>query len=655
MTIISTQEGVHSGRPIDSQRPSPLNIPELLERIFSFLENDDVARSVAPVCRQWFLMNRYRLVREFTWNSLLSAEELSQELLKFQRAGRLNCYLAKSWTVLPLWDDLVGAVREKHKQWQLHQLGHGEDDQLTDDLLHSDGVLDIQALLDSPLRELSLSGHVQLATMFPPLLPFLGRLTMLEMRFREMARFHMSQVLTACPLLERIHFESTDVLLLTDPWLVTKDGSRDEYTSHRQPLSLRSIVLYNVRFSRADLESLLSISPHLEELKVHTWIPNPATPIVFSFNNFNEVGRARLQAYWDDQTSVSQEGNRRRQQQQQPVHIEGIGPVSTQVFLNGTFTPTLVQSLLTVTNVVTTLELRRDSANTAIGLQKYLCNSPHLLHLRAPTTELSIHHLDIHQRLPFTWNRMDDSEARLPPLPQIWACRQLRTLHLAFHSYGSGSIDNPIVSRLIFGYVSKVCRRVRDLEIYGLDIYSLETRTNKPNLCMYLKGGLCYLAGLAHLERLRVGSFDASVKCTPSDLDWMVALGHTAQARKHRQRVVAEWDACLAKEAQEETIRSNDFDQMTTNVKWTDTADPGLESRMRGLGLLADVKAMLLDEMETSDFEVWPRLTKIGLYTDMEFLWPVSKEYHRLSKDWVAPTKKSRLSQMFSFSASVKA
>jgi hypothetical protein len=47
---------------------SPLDIPEILELIFSYLDNRNIRRSVVLVSRQWHLLNQNWLVCEVTWN-----------------------------------------------------------------------------------------------------------------------------------------------------------------------------------------------------------------------------------------------------------------------------------------------------------------------------------------------------------------------------------------------------------------------------------------------------------------------------------------------------------------------------------------------------------------------------------------------------------
>ncbi|KAK3837425.1 MAG: hypothetical protein J3R72DRAFT_512720 [Linnemannia gamsii] len=575
MTSDTTLQQSHQEHPPHRQQSSPLAIPELLDLIFSFLESSDIAHSVIPVCWQWFLMSRHRLVKVVTWNSQLSKKELQRDLSKFQEAGRLRCFISKDGAALDLWDDLVGAVKERHARRQTRS---------DVKLLQRDSSLANSATHTNP-------------ALYNP--------------------FRVKRCVES-----------------GGPMFVNRVGKLEEFVSHRSPLRIQSLALLNVQLHRSALESLLSISPHLKELRLHTWKGNGIKkPAVFGSNNFNEVEKARLDAFWTQHSTIDKYNISEL--------LQEIGDGSTLMFLNSTLSVALIQALHTTQNVVTTLELCRDVCNTAVGLQEYLCNSPHLLHLLAPNTELSVHNIDIHLRLTHIWMRV---------VSQTWACRNLLTLHLAFHSYGSGRIESPIVSRIIFGYISKMCPQVRDLELNGLVDHSLQNREHKPILCMRLEGGLCYLARLKNLRRLRVGSFDAKLQSTPSDLQWMVASGHTTKARKARRRVIAEWDFSLAKEQQEELDRLSNPNRSTSidSARASVAVDTGMVSQLKNHGLLGDLKTMLLEEMESSDFDLWPWLTNVGFYHDADFLSTADREYHRLTKDYVL-VHRNRLSQMFSF------
>ncbi|KAG0277558.1 hypothetical protein BGZ95_005729 [Linnemannia exigua] len=150
----------------------------------------------------------------------------------------------------------------------------------------TDLAFDVQEFANSPLQQLGLSGHFQYELVVPPLLPFLGELTTLEMRLRGMAQFQMRMALTACPLLEKIHFESREVLFLR---VLEKD------VKHLSPLRIQSLVLLSVHLHQFALDDdLLSKSPNLKDLKLHILKRDSDKPTVFASNKFNDVERARL-------------------------------------------------------------------------------------------------------------------------------------------------------------------------------------------------------------------------------------------------------------------------------------------------------------------------------------------------------------------------
>ncbi|KAF8980596.1 hypothetical protein BGZ52_003785 [Haplosporangium bisporale] len=86
----------------------------------------------------------------------------------------------------------------------------------------------------------------------------------------------------------------------------------------------------------------------------------------------------------------------------------------------------------------------------------------------------------------------------------IWACRNLQTLHLSFQAR-MGDSDNAEQNRIIFGYIGRVCPRLRELVLF------------RSLMRLSLDGGLCLLTRLVDLERLTVG---ARVPCKMSDKDF---------------------------------------------------------------------------------------------------------------------------------------
>ncbi|KAK3810532.1 MAG: hypothetical protein JOS17DRAFT_822005 [Linnemannia elongata] len=280
--------------------------------------------------------------------------------------------------------------------------------------------------------------------------------------------------------------------------------------------------------------------------------------------------------------------------QQQPIQQQDLGEGSTMIHFNTMFSVTLVLALKITPNVVTTLKMRRDATNTADGLNEFLCNSPHLLRLLPSNTDLSIHHLDIHQRLSDRWIRGDDNNnGNLDHLSRKsgHAATSARPTWLSTTTRLAPS--KPQLFLVSFSDTFSHCvDKFRILRSMDSNIFSLQSRSQEPSLCMRLEGGLCFLAGLGQLRRLRVGFFDAKLQCAPSDLTgWSLLDTHPTP----RTSVVA-------------------------------VVDREVESRLKNVNLLVDV-TMMLEEIERNDFQTWPRLIKAGSYRDVDLLWPVEEEY----------------------------
>jgi hypothetical protein len=69
---------------------TPIHIVEILETIFSFLDEVTIHQTVILVCLQWLLITRHRVAREVIWDGSGQAKELKQKLHRLPGAGRLT-------------------------------------------------------------------------------------------------------------------------------------------------------------------------------------------------------------------------------------------------------------------------------------------------------------------------------------------------------------------------------------------------------------------------------------------------------------------------------------------------------------------------------------------------------------------------------------
>ncbi|KAG0289600.1 hypothetical protein BGZ97_006427 [Linnemannia gamsii] len=193
---------------------------------------------------------------------------------------------------------------------------------------------------------------------------------------------------------------------------------------------------------------------------------------------------------------------------------------------------------------LTFLELKRTPRNNgrdrvpdvqcAGALHQFLCNAPCLQHLLAPNVVLEIENLDINnilQQERLSLNNMKsqprDSQGSVPPL---WACHGLRTLHVTFDhdqgivyqgaaaASGKGKDVSTLDSLIVFGYLSRCCLDLRDLQM------------RRWSTTVSMEAGFCLLSRLKRLEKMILTGrhFDGFTK---QDLGWILkeSPGSTAK------------------------------------------------------------------------------------------------------------------------------
>ncbi|KAG0279354.1 hypothetical protein BGZ95_001479 [Linnemannia exigua] len=170
---------------------------------------------------------------------------------------------------------------------------------------------------------------------------------------------------------------------------------------------------------------------------------------------------------------------------------------------------------------VTSLEITGHLNQDIVGkaLHQYLCRTPHLQDLRAPEIQVSVAWLDVEGILDrdarYRRRREDDNHSSFSVEDEqlharVWMTGNLKTLHLGFGagSYGSSSFASHVASRMVYGYISKTCPRLRDLSI------------SSSGLLLSLEGGVSLLSRLQDLRRLVVYT-NSSEDLKKDDLGWL--------------------------------------------------------------------------------------------------------------------------------------
>ncbi|KAF9081795.1 hypothetical protein BGX23_000451 [Mortierella sp. AD031] len=428
----------------------------------------------------------------------------------------------------------------------------------------------------------------------------------------------------------------------------------------QKPLPLRSLVFKNIEFRQLALETFLTTTPNLEELKVIAYAPPFSFTQRFLYDSLDFLRHVRSLDLKLTSFHFSVKGRSYPESDEHEALLNEIAPwTSDYLVSNEDFTLVNLMSIQSVPNVIISLELAGKRDMNGYGLLDYLHVSPHLLHLKAPYTAILIslllfqiasHPSDSEpEEIPATVASSSNTPSYYA---RVWACRKIRLLHIGFCAGGAYEVTSPASSRFIFGYISRVCPLVQDLEVRAFCSHNIYHSDREGPLCMRLDGGFCLLTRLQHLQRLRIGAFDSLLKAQSWDLDWMVTAGQTQLRRNQRRQIVKHWTNSLDGEAARHLEPKHEWVH-----KFSETIDPEDELsryylRLDQVRLLKDVETILA-EMDTDEFKCWPNLRKLSLYNENRFGLPLQEEIQRLFPESDSPpdvyTPGHFLSKVFSY------
>ncbi|KAG0297221.1 hypothetical protein BGZ96_007279 [Linnemannia gamsii] len=610
------------------QPPSPLDIPEILEIIFSFVDEYTLFKTVVLVCREWCIMN-LGVCKEVVWDGTWESQDLTAALARVPGVGHIRWHSEVGHDQESHWDRLIKALKSNHERYlkRLQQPpAEPSSRRLSMDGRRDEGswFMRRRPLFDGPLRKLDICGAHYVDGQIHDFLPFAQWLTCLSFRLGQSYEFQMSLLFKACPRLEELRAETEEgAFYLPGQWIPLEAS---------KPLALRVLVLRNTHFSQSSLEELLVVTPRLEELKL----------INLARGNgcYPEEGQVTSRYHWQGLIQHIRALPLRLRSVHFSVRDEimtdadlrsmmfDVCPRSTEWTLWASdLKPMVVQSMNELPNHITSLDLYwhdRSGCLSAAGdaLHQYLCASPHLMHLRTFNVGFDFKHMDVHNRAGLRYSDFsevhtitetamvtsgipqsrDDTGAR----SQVWKCRNLRTLYIELHGHGDEMIKDPVQSRIIFGYIAAVCPQLRDLHIKVPWACRSNSEVYYPAICLQLEGGLCHLARLQHLTRLRFQ--DWTFGTSRYDLNWMTPLGQSVRYRRKRQEVMAQWEPWLQGEAEQ----GRDMMRMLRADAGLHRSDCTLPAQLYDLGLLRAVKAMV-EEIDSEDFRCWPKIQGLSL------------------------------------------
>lgn len=646
---------------------SPLDIPEVLEQIFSYLDDYTIRRSVVFVCRQWRLLNQNRIVREVTWYETWEPSRKKQALQMLPGAGRLYIYYLCSVENNAFDENLAHALRtveSKHqKQLKLHQqqqqqkqggrqqatsraVGRNMNSRQSTLSLYHNGV---------PLREVVYFSQNYSYWHFSSF-PLPSTLTSLALQARYsrdiVAKCNLGTILKYCPLLE--HFSVNPHQLIGFYVMPLSPTSLKEVTA-AGPLRLRSLVFFNISLSQPGLEALLPHTPNLKELKLKAMLWQHGQPYDWA-RLFRSLKANNITL---DKAHFSTQGVRMSDADTEVLMATVYSHSSSETSLwMLDLTPQLLQTVFLQQEALTTLEIcwkraspscfsgfavrdRRDK-EFIIGaydlVQRFLCDSPYAAQLTTLKAIVRLKDMDLFDRGGYInlEQQLDDEELQTKfqnPSPStshstspsltVWRCRRLRTLHVEVHTPSRRRFQAPVHSRIVFGYISRVCPLLEDLQIsitaychVGTSESSFPTYLN-----LQLKGGLCLLGRLGYLQRLSMGNEGIIRKCQDWDLNWMVASRKRSKLSNVRLRwEVGCWGLLRENEDRIEAMRQRTQHEPLRNRNSTSNSNDGIIAtdaevldQLRNVGLLLDVEEML-KEMDNSTFQPLPSLEKVSFY-----------------------------------------
>ncbi|KAF9122819.1 hypothetical protein BGW39_009481 [Mortierella sp. 14UC] len=663
----------HPQKDTSPPPPSIFNIPEVLEIIFSYLDDTTIRRTCLLVCRQWHQLTQSRVRREVRWDWRWKRHRLETALTRLAGAHRLTCTCISVHGYGEVDDALYKIIRAINRQATIyHNMVEKRDKQAEQQQQQHRGGWNQwwgrqgNPLLDniSPLREVELysfqqqSGDEKLSR---NIFHFPATLTSLKFMGGVYAGtgFWIDQIFTDCPLLEVFHAGSGGPILVNGPWVPPGHD-------RTKPLRLQSLVLQNVKLDQAGLEDLLTVTPLLQELKLIELLSTTRLDfedLPYSYYDWNRLSRrleslalplCALQFTIHCGSNLSPVQARQRMIELCPNNI------SEWSFAPADISLTLLQELSAVHNNITTLELcipqvwpsvfsactlGRYSEGMRL-LHRYLCDSPNLVKLKCIRGAILLDELDLFDRANYTdlalgpdRDRSHRERSSIRPKnkkKKVWASRNLRSLELEVHSHGFERLIWPVQSRILFGYISTVCPQLEELNL-KVPSYCLENRADQQirrNLLhIELAGGLCLLSKMRYLRTLKIdrgsgGSRWLAGDIQKFDINWIVPSElRRDKNRKQRRQVVEQWRLDLETEQQLEAMRLTSASQeppsnghsLRQQQQEKDVEELGLGSRryeeledsLAGLGLLSEVKKVV-ELMDSPGFRCFPSLERLS-------------------------------------------
>jgi len=485
-----------------------LCILEILEHILSFLSQHLLRNVTSLVSRRWYNATRRFLSTEAFWASNFHNEKRLDAMNAFSNTQIITLTPdAPERRSLPYTWPIPGPA-QRQVAWRevLIRLQNAS----ANKQLERVRVLDLRGVLDP--RVFCRVVEQCLAQ----------QLVILKLEsFKQGDYFYLDRILKACPKLQVLTVEPLSDVVHTlaipgsspdDPGsehdsealAVLRERQMIEPLDWPEKLELRTLDLYRPMLSQRVIQAILRVCPELRVLKLVSLTeraPASVGPALHDSAQYDldafvsHIARScpRLDTFHLSLQS------RKMSTQTLNTILESLPNVRHWSFVARDVCASSMLPLLynkvALGGRLTSLELKgagftdldRSTSTLSKALHEFLCTTPTLLHLIAPTVTYYTEYLDLNRILVGS----KDSHPDTPRADgRFWVCRSLKTLHLEIRArYESDTLQH---SRVIFGYLSKVCPKLEDLQL------------RRPYLSFWLAGGLCLLSRLHNMERVKL-------------------------------------------------------------------------------------------------------------------------------------------------------
>ncbi|KAF9130134.1 hypothetical protein BGW39_003416 [Mortierella sp. 14UC] len=485
----------HQSTTIIRTRLSPLELPHIVEAIFSYLSQFALRHCVRLVCKQWRAFAAPLIDPidndDDVWSDDFSEKSLQGVMARLERKAILRvqirmatseAWIASNWAILL---DTIQTLRTK-------------------------SLMRIQRL--------HLAGSLFPESRFYPLLPLLSD-TLTEIRMERIIHVdtHIGTMLALCPWLRIFHISCSNstckvVHNTTPPW----PGTPDCITG-LGPLRLEDLKIKHMHIEQTVLETIITRSSHLRTIRLieltgenslsAEGLPDRESLIqlvaescprleTFHYSASREclaegawIGMTvKGDTFFKSRMSAPQKVLESIRLQYQPTsdsngflehyndRLRYALSISAQDIHSGT--STLLRPIvnhLTRLEILSTTETLYNSPATTPShiLHEYLCSSPLLVHLVAPGVFYRSEYMelrgDVGEDGLYQPKHLDSTTSH-PPAgvrrteKRVWACRRLQTLHIFFGSTPQEE-TSAVNSRILFGYITRMCPDLQDLVI----------------------------------------------------------------------------------------------------------------------------------------------------------------------------------------------